>query len=129
MKKVLHRRIALILLVFLCVSVLASCSDPNKKLPEADHQQENPEAKSNGEIPVYIDADTLAKRSYELSFLLSQKSFDSPEQMSVSALVQFAFCHLFYADITDIPTEGMIMPNLTTFRRKLPGTSGRLILI
>lgn len=107
MEKVLHRHIAFILAVLMCVSVFASCNDPSKKMPDDDGNSQDSLEKSDEDIPDYIDADAFAKRSYELYFLLSQKSFDSPEQMSVSALVQFAFCHLFYTDLIDMPTAGI----------------------
>lgn len=109
MRKVFYRYIVLILLVFLCISSLSSCSDPSRELKTGDSKESF--VSSDEDIPDYIDADAFAKRSYELYFLLSQKSFDSPEQMSVSALVQFAFCHLFYTDLTDMPTTGIKIRN------------------
>lgn len=57
-------------------------------------------------IPAYIDADALAHRSYELRYLLAQTKFESPDDMSVNALVQFAFCHMFYENLTDMPRSG-----------------------
>ena len=56
-------------------------------------------AYSSGEqsapIPAYIDAD-----------LLAQERFSSPDDISVNALVQFAFCHIYYADLTAMPRSG-----------------------
>lgn len=57
-------------------------------------------------IPDSIDSDALANRSYELRYLLAVKSFDSPADISVNALVQFAFCHMFYENLVDMPTSG-----------------------
>lgn len=57
-------------------------------------------------IPAYIDADALAHRSYELRYLLAQTKFESPDDMSVNALVQFAFCHVYYENLTDMPRSG-----------------------
>lgn len=50
-----------------------------------------------------IDADFFALRGYELCVLLAQRSFETPEQISVNALVQFCMCHLFYDDLTKMP--------------------------
>lgn len=43
----------------------------------------------------------LAKRVYELSYYFGVQSFTSAEEISPSALAQYAFCHLFAESLVD----------------------------
>lgn len=63
-------------------------------------------AEETESLPEYINADALAHRSYELRYLLAQEKFDSPDDISVNALVQYAFCHLYYDDLIAMPRTG-----------------------
>lgn len=92
----------------LLLLVLAGCSntDPGIRKDTSSASEELGSADSDRPIPDYIDADALAHRSYELRYLLAQTKFDTPEDISVSALVQFAFCHIYYEDLTAMPRTG-----------------------
>ncbi|MBR6918645.1 MAG: hypothetical protein IKN38_10735 [Clostridia bacterium] len=52
---------------------------------------------------VSVDVGAFARRSYELCFLLGQTSFNSVDEMSPDAAVQFAFCHLYYEELWQMP--------------------------
>ena len=95
-----------ILLVFI-MTFFVGCNniDPNTSVETTIENTSAANGKSD-EIPDYIDADALANRSYELRYLIAAKKFDSPADLSVNALVQFAFCHLFYENLIDMPTSG-----------------------
>lgn len=95
-----------ILLVFTLLFSLCACKniDPNKK-SNTDSESDTNLAES-GSISE-IDVDFFALRGYELCILLAQSSFESPDQIPINALVQFAMCHLFYDDLTKMPTTGM----------------------
>ena len=100
----------LCLLAALAVMPLAGCNnvDPAVK-PSATTGAATTTTTASADaeaIPAYIDADALAHRSYELRYLLAQTKFESPDDMSVNALVQFAFCHMFYENLTDMPRSG-----------------------
>ncbi|MDE6659268.1 MAG: hypothetical protein K2K01_04050 [Eubacterium sp.] len=98
-----------VLIAILIVAVFAGCDNINPALKkDSDSDVVYNESESDDkEIPEYIDADALANRSYELRYLLAQNSFNSPSEISVSALVQYAFCHMFYENLVDMPTEGI----------------------
>ena len=52
---------------------------------------------------VSVDVGAFARRSYELCFLLGQTSFNSVDEISLDAAVQFAFCHLYYEELWQMP--------------------------
>ena len=52
---------------------------------------------------VSVDVGAFARRSFELCFLLGQTSFNSIDEMSLDAAVQFAFCHLYYEELWQMP--------------------------
>ena len=54
---------------------------------------------------VSVDVGAFARRSYELCFLLGQTSFNSIDEMSLDAAVQFAFCHLYYEELWQMPVS------------------------
>lgn len=54
---------------------------------------------------VKVDVGAFARRSYELCFLLGQTSFGSVDEMSLDAAVQFAFCHLNYEELWQMPVS------------------------
>lgn len=94
-------------LIFLCI--MSGCNNINPQISnnKTDSTVSYNEASTQSkEIPTYINADELAHRSYELRYLLAQEKFNSPEEISVNALVQYAFCHLFYDNLTDMPKSG-----------------------
>lgn len=104
MKKAMRFTAAVILLVF----ILSGCNNINPAINKSSAPEESETVTSSdtASVPEYLDADALAQRSYELRYLLAQKGFESPDEISVSALVQFAFCHIFYENLTDMPTSG-----------------------
>lgn len=90
------------------MTFFAGCSNTNPdELYETIPASTSISASSaSASIPDCIDADALANRSYELRYLLAVKNFDSPADISVNALVQFAFCHMYYDNLVDMPTSG-----------------------
>lgn len=102
-------------LAVIIVSVFAGCDNINPVLKrDPDSEVVYNESDSDAaEIPEYIDADALANRSYELRYLLAQKTFNSPSDISVSALVQYSFCHLFYENLIDMPKTGIQLRTAT----------------
>lgn len=92
----------------LLVFSLAGCNNANPGIKNNSSEITSGEqgSESNKPIPEYINADALARRSYELRYLLGQEKFTSPDDISPSALVQFAFCHIYYENLTDMPSSG-----------------------
>ena len=101
------KKLALLLAVLLAFS-LAGCNNANPGIKNNSSESISGEqgSESNKSIPEYINADALARRSYELRYLLGQEKFTSPDDISPSALVQFAFCHIYYENLTDMPSSG-----------------------
>ncbi len=64
-------------------------------------------------VPEYINKDELANRSYELHFLLGIDKFSSPNELPPNAIVQFAFCHIYYTNLCSMPTTGMKLRETT----------------
>ena len=96
------------LLALLIIFTFAGCNNANPgiKKNSSESISEEQGSESNKPIPEYINADALAHRSYELRYLLGQEKFTSPDDISPSALVQFAFCHIYYENLTDMPNAG-----------------------
>lgn len=63
-------------------------------------------SETGNSIPDYINADHFARRSYELRYLFALEKFNSPDEIPINALVQYAFCHLYYDNLTDMPRSG-----------------------
>ena len=57
---------------------------------------------------VTVDVGAMARRSYELCFMLAQTKFGSASDISLDAAVQFAFCLIFYDDLWAMPASGDI---------------------
>ena len=57
---------------------------------------------------VEVNADEYALRAFELVFLMAQKSFSKIEDIPVDVLVQYAFCHLFFDNLYEMPHEGVV---------------------
>ena len=97
------------LLALLIIFTFAGCNNTNpgikKNSSEITSEEQGGET-SNKPVPEYINADALAHRSYELRYLLAQEKFSSADDISVNALVQFAFCHIYYENLTDMPSSG-----------------------
>ena len=97
------------LLALLIIFTFAGCNNTNpgikKNSSEITSEEQGGET-SNKPVPEYINADALARRSYELRYLLAQEKFSSADDISVNALVQFAFCHIYYENLTDMPSSG-----------------------
>lgn len=103
MKKLLCLFAVLITVSFAgCNNVNPGIKNNSSEITADESSAEN----SDKPIPEYINADELARRSYELRYLLAQEKFNSPDDISVSALVQFAFCHIYYENLTDMPNSG-----------------------
>ena len=49
-------------------------------------------------VPAELDAERFVKQVYELKYRLAVNSFEKPEDISVSALVQYAFCYIYAGD-------------------------------
>ncbi len=70
---------------------------------------------TNGFNDESFDAVFYTKRLYELKYQFGIDKFDSVSDLSVSAVVQFAFCHIYYDSLTDMPDEKNML-----FRQVLP---------
>ncbi len=117
MKKIL----CVLLTLVMCMGLFAACSnaDPNVKkttsasndnyVVDTDENESESSSQSNGAV----DIDYYANRSYELHFLLAIASFDDPSQISANALVQYAFCRLYYDNLVDMPRSGVKMREAT----------------
>lgn len=62
---------------------------------------------------VTVDTGEYAIRAYELYFMLGQDSFDNITGIDVSAVTQFAFCHLFYDELYKMPNGNMMYRQAT----------------
>ncbi|MDD6095780.1 MAG: hypothetical protein PUC29_08570 [Clostridia bacterium] len=104
------KKSALIIAVLAAATVfLAGCGniDPSVKEDTTEPEAQYGEvSEDENAVPEYINADALARRSYELCYLLGQDSFNTPDEISVNALVQYSFCHLYYDNLTDMPRSG-----------------------
>lgn len=99
----------LLLVVVLCFFCSCNMVNPNVATKSDKGNDKSVSDKVGGSVPSYIKGDDLAKKSYELSFLLAQKKFNSPKEINVNAIVQYAFCHLNYDYLIDMPTSGLKM--------------------
>ena len=102
------KKILCFLIVF-AMFLMSGCSNINPEIKKINSEPSLPSSEnseSDKTIPEYINADDLAHRSYELCYLLAQEKFNSPEQISVYALVQYSFCHLYYENLTEMPRSG-----------------------
>lgn len=108
---------ALILLIIFMAGAFAACSnvDPNVK-QKSDNKDDNyvvDTAEDTTADTSIIDEEYYANRAYELKYLLAIDGFDSPNEISVSKLVQYAFCRLYYNNLVDMPREGVKMREAT----------------
>ena len=78
--------------------------------------------KNQSDEPDGFDAEFYAKRLYELKYLFAVDRFETISELSVSAVVQFAFCHLYYDSLVDMPKEKTML-----FRQVLPESIAREI--
>jgi len=89
---------------------MSGCDNSNpQKGNNEKSQTASTSEKSSAKIPKYVDKDYLANRSYELRFLLVQQKFNSPDDISVNALVQYALCHMYYENLVEMPNEDLKM--------------------
>lgn len=102
-----------IILFFIMTVSFTGCNNLNPNV-EKDRDKtsyevydENSEPTQNNDVFKEIDLDTYANRSYELKFLIAQESFKSPEEISVNAIVQYAFSHLYYENLCEMPQNGI----------------------
>ena len=123
MKNSMIKTISIILAILLFAAVFSACGvDPNVKQEEkatADYQvkieDEEEEVEREGFYAygkgktdpvtvngVEVSVKDFAVRSYELAYLMAQKSFDKPEDIPLDAAVQYAFTHIFYKDFYNI---------------------------
>lgn len=117
MKKILS--LALVLVLSLTVFTACSNTDPNVKQTtssQSDGYEVNTDedtSESTTKDDGVVNADYYANRSYELRFLFAVDSFDKPSDISTSVLVQYAFCRLYYDNLTDMPRKGVKMREAT----------------
>lgn len=113
MKKIIS--LSLVLALFLTVFTACSNADPNVKQTtesqsdeyEVDTEENTSAVSSANNDDNVVDSEYFANRSYELCFLLAVNSFNKPDDISVNALVQFAFCRIYYDNLTDMPRSGV----------------------
>lgn len=120
MKKI----ISVFMAVLMCMAVFTACSntDPNVKkesttssddgyVVDTSESSENENTSKSGDS--VVDSTYYANRSYELRFLLAIDSFDSPSDISANAIVQYAFCRIYYDNLVDMPRKGVKMREAT----------------
>lgn len=104
-----------VILLLILIFSLAGCSNPDPNINNSDGKAKtNISSTEKQDIPEYINKDELANRSYELHFLLGQEKFSSPNKLPPNVIVQFAFCHIYYENLCEMPTTGMKMRETTT---------------
>ncbi len=117
MKKIIS--LALVLMLSLTVFTACSNTDPNVKQTtssQSDGYEVNTEEdtqESTTKDDGVVNADYYANRSYELRFLFAVDKFSKPSDMSTGVLVQYAFCRLYYDNLTDMPRKGVKMREAT----------------
>ncbi len=119
MKKI----ICVLMSVLMCMAIFTACSnaDPNVKNESTtsndnyvvDTQESSENESTSNQSNSAVDLTYYANRSYELRFLLAIDSFDSPSDISTSAIVQYAFCRLYYDNLVDMPRKGVKMREAT----------------
>ena len=119
-----------VLAVVAAVTIFTSCQnqDPNvrqtetgrtsdtaiEKSGETTKENESYRAIGDGEEhietvkDVKIDADEYALRGYELAFMFAQKDFDKIDEIPVDVLVQFAFCHIYFDNLYEMPHKAVV---------------------
>ncbi|MBQ7699144.1 MAG: hypothetical protein IJT49_02240 [Clostridia bacterium] len=128
------KKYILIIPLLLIVTALASCSniDPvithtddttdTYKVDTDDGTQKNNDHNDTVEYKAYgggedkllsvdgavVDTGEFAIRAYELYYMLGQTDFQNINGIDVSALTQFAFCHLFYDELYKMPGGSMM---------------------
>lgn len=58
-----------------------------------------------GDVPSDFDAALYTKRLYELKEQFAVNGFQSVSDLTPSVVVQYAFCHLYYDSLVDMPEE------------------------
>lgn len=118
MKKIMS--FALVLVLSLTVFTACSNTDPNVKQTSTSQSDgyvvntdEDSQESSSAADDGVVDADYYANRSYELRFLFAVSSFNKPSEISTGALVQYAFCRIYYDNLTDMPRKGVKMREAT----------------
>ena len=123
------KSVTLKILSLLCAGVLAALSlsacgrDPNVKQDEetaatyhvekaddeeAETEREGYHAYGAGKTEPVMIGDVQVKvadfalRSYELAYMMAQKSFSTPTELPVDVAVQYAFTHVFFPDFHSI---------------------------
>lgn len=95
-----------------------SKAESSQKSPQSSASSDSSYAAikvTNGFDDESFDAVFYTKRLYELKYQFGIDQFDSVSDLSVSAVVQFAFCHIYYDSLTDMPDEKNML-----FRQVLP---------
>lgn len=124
MKRITIKTISVFLAIILSVAVFSACGvDPNVKQADSDAtsdyevriDSEEDEVEREGFYaygkgktdPVEVggtevNVKDFAVRSYELAYMMAQKSFSSPKELPLDAAVQYGFVHVFYKDFHTI---------------------------
>ena len=114
--RVLFRKIMAVLMVFVLISLCSCGIDPNVKQSSKSAKYQIATTKTGENVNenefnaygdgltdavtvkgVKVDVNAFALRSYELAFLIGTNSFKKAQKISVDALTQYAFAHLFYS--------------------------------
>ena len=136
MKMRTHRILSLITAGLLCVSALAGCgSDPTVKQTEETKEDYQVVTEATGDEadsaygfaaypsgktdPVEfkgteVDVNAFALRGYELSYMVGESNFGSPDELSVDAATQYGFTHIFFDDFYKINNRAVAFRTVTT---------------
>ncbi|WP_407384063.1 hypothetical protein [Ruminococcus sp.] len=128
MKSIIIKTLSVLMSLILAAAVFTACSvDPNVKQEEettADYkvkvdqgeeetEREGFHAYGKGKTDpvqvggVEVNVKDFAVRSYELAYMMAQKSFQKPGELPLEAAVQYAFSHVFYKDLHTIKNKAV----------------------
>ena len=128
MKNNFKKSVCIMLAAIMTAVILASCGvDPNVKQEEEatkDYSVNISEGEKEKELTgfhsypsgktdpvkvngVEVSVTDFSLRAYELAYMLAQKNFASPDKIPIDALVQFAFCHVYYKNLNEMNNKAM----------------------
>ena len=129
MKQNIQKWAALLCAVILFALGATACKDPNvKNKDNSEKSAYNVDTDQSGagekELSGYhsygngktdpvtvngteVNVKDFAVRSYELAYLMGQKSFTSPKQLSVDVLVQYGFSHVLLPNLNETNNKAM----------------------
>ena len=124
----LKKTICFLLAAIMIAMLFASCSvDPNVKQEEEatkDYAVNFSEEEEEEELAgfhsyasgktdpvtvngVEVSVTDFSLRAYELAYMMAQPKFTSADSITIDALVQFAFCHIYFKNLNEMNNKAM----------------------